>query len=85
MAKPIISADSHITEPPGTVIRSRQISIAALSASAATPFDAWQVLYASTDVNDQPNVAVATSLVLYEMFNQRRLAPSPRRDLNTGV
>jgi len=49
-----------LLDPPGTVIRSRQVAISGLDPSFTTPFEAWQVMYASTDAKDQPAAAVAT-------------------------
>src|SRR5207249_9501997 len=43
---------------PGTILASQSVS---LSAEGITlPFKAWHLMYASTDVNDQPSAVVAT-------------------------
>jgi hypothetical protein len=60
---PFYEVPASIPEPPGTVLRWRAVNLAALSSSSPTPFSAWQVLYASTDVNDQPSATVATVIL----------------------
>ncbi|MHB8669199.1 MAG: lipase family protein [Acidimicrobiales bacterium] len=44
--------------PPGSVIRSRPVSVAALG--IPLPLEAHQVMYVSSDVNGRPSAAVAT-------------------------
>jgi fermentation-respiration switch protein FrsA (DUF1100 family) len=55
---PFYQAPDSIPDAPGTVLKSRPASIAALS--SPLPFQAWQLMYASTDVNGQPSAVVAT-------------------------
>ncbi len=49
-----------LLDPPGTVLRSRQVAISGFDPSFTLPFEAYQVMYASTDAKDQPAAAVAT-------------------------
>src|SRR5687768_406413 len=46
---------------PGTVLRSREVTIAALG--APLPFRAWQLFYASSDAHGRPAGAVTTVIL----------------------
>lgn len=60
---PFVAAPADLAAlRPGTVIRSRQVSIAFLGV-ISIPVSAWQLLYRSTDLDGDPEVALTTVLV----------------------
>lgn len=64
-------APAIIDEEPGTVLRSRPVTLTAIG--IPVPYQAFHVMYASTDVNDDPSAVVATVIK-----PSRDAATSPR-------
>src|SRR5262249_12445520 len=60
---PFYTSPDPIVDPPGTVLKSRQVALSALSANATGPFEAWQLMFASTDANGDPAAAMTTIIV----------------------
>ncbi|WP_166909042.1 lipase family protein [Mycobacterium sp. DL440] len=50
-------------QPPGTVLRTREVSVAFLGRVPLKKVSAWQLLYRSSDLNRRPEAAVTTVLL----------------------